>query len=183
MKNTRALLLLAVLTVIPIFAQAQAVDTEKVIAMSQAVAQAEGFGVPHTIPTRYHNPGNIRSTRNGHHYAGQVGLNHSGYVIFKNDSYGWRALREQLTLMASGQSAHYGVDMTITQVAKRYATNWRVWAKNVSNRLDVPPTTTLRAYFTPEEPVAPSMENVEIAQIDLSDILNVAISLPVLSKN
>jgi hypothetical protein len=183
MKNIRAFLVLAVLTLIPIFARAQVVDSKKVIAMSQAVAQAEGFGVPHTVPTRYHNPGNIRSTRNGHHYAGQIGLNRCGYVIFKKDSYGWQALREQLTLMALGQSAYYKTNMTITQVAKRYATSWRVWAKNVSGQLGVLPTTTLRAYFTPEEPVAPSIGSIEITQVDLRGILNGTISLPILAEN
>lgn len=126
---------------------AQHVDKQKVKKFATAVAQAEGFGVPHAVPTRCHNPGNIRSTRSGHHYAGQIGLNHNGYVIFKSDYYGWIALEKQLTLMASGRSAHYGTDMTIAQVAKHYATGWRTWSKNVAHRLGVTPDTSLAEYF------------------------------------
>ena len=131
---------------------AQQVDHEKVQSLAEAIAKAEGFGVKGAIPTRYHNPGNIRSTKTGHHYDGQIGLNHCGYVIFKSDRYGWRALREQLELMASGQSAHYGTDMTILNVAKIYATGWRLWAKNVSKGLGVSPATTLKEYFTVTAP-------------------------------
>jgi len=131
---------------------AQQVDHEKVQSLAEAIAKAEGFGVKGAIPTRYHNPGNIRSTKTGHHYDGQIGLNRCGYVIFKSDRYGWRALREQLELMASGQSAHYGTDMTILSVAKIYATGWRLWAKNVSKGLGVSPATTLKEYFTVTAP-------------------------------
>ena len=146
MKAKLLLLLMLALTGI---ASAQDVDKQKVANFATAVAHAEGFGVRNAIPTRYHNPGNIRSTRTGHHYAGQVGLNRSGYVIFKTDAYGWKALQDQLELMASGQSAHYDTNMTITKVAKRYATGWQVWSKNVAKRLGVPPTTTLAEYFAP----------------------------------
>ena len=132
---------------------AQQVDQDKVQGLAEAIAKAEGFGVKGAIPTRYHNPGNIRSTKSGHHYDGQLGLNCSGYVIFKSDRYGWRALREQLELMASGQSAHYGTSMTILKVAKIYATGWKLWAKNVSKGLGVSPTTTLKEYFTLTPPV------------------------------
>jgi hypothetical protein len=160
MKAKLLLLLMLVLTGI---ASAQDVDKQKVANFATAVAKAEGFGVPHAIPTRYHNPGNIRSTRTGHHYAGQVGLNRCGYVIFKSDAYGWKALQEQLELMASGQSAHYDTNMTIVSVAKMYATGWRVWSKNVAKRLGVPPTTTLAEYFAAEAP-----EPSDTTEADLS---------------
>jgi hypothetical protein len=144
------------------------VDKQKVAQFATAVARAEGFGVPHAVPTRYHNPGNIRSTRTGHHYAGQIGLNRCGYVIFKNDAYGWKALQEQLVLMASGKSAHYGTSMTITQVAKMYATGWRLWSKNVAHNLGVQPTMTLREFFAPEEAptvtMTATMPNITFSQ-------------------
>jgi hypothetical protein len=151
----KAKLLLLIVLALTSIASAQTVDKQKVSEFATAVARAEGFGVKNAIPTRYHNPGNIRSTRTGHHYAGQVGLNRSGYVIFKSDRYGWKALQDQLVLMASGQSAHYGTDMTITKVAKIYATGWRTWSKNVAKVLGVPPTTTLADFFAETEPEAP----------------------------
>ena len=157
----KAKLLLLLILLLPALSAAQDVDKQKVALFATAVAHAEGFGVPRAIPTRYHNPGNIRSTRTGHHYAGQIGLNRSGYVIFKNDAYGWKALREQLVLMASGQSAHYNTHMTITSVAKMYATGWRTWSKNVAKQLGVEPTTTLAEFFN-LEPTAPAVLMTDI---------------------
>ncbi len=163
----KAKLLLLIVLALGSIASAQTVDKQKVSEFATAVARAEGFGVKNAIPTRYHNPGNIRSTRNGHHYAGQVGLNRCGYVIFKSDAYGWKALNDQLELMASGQSAHYGTDMTITQVAKRYATGWRVWSKNVAHQLGVEPNTKLNEFFA----VAPEPE-VPVLDDEIAGIVN-----------
>lgn len=142
-KTLFALLISLCLTVV---VHGQSLDEQKLDAFAHAVALTEGFGTPHTVPTRYHNPGDIRAHK-GVHYPGQVGLNRHGYVIFKDDAAGFAALKDQLRTTLEGQSKHYNVDMTITQVAKLYATKWRVWAKNVSKHLDVPPSTTLRAYF------------------------------------
>lgn len=159
----RAKLMLAAMLALPLFAAAQTVDQQKLDSFATAVAHAEGFGVPHAIPTRYHNPGNIRSTRNGHRYAGQVGLNRCGYVIFKSDAYGWKALKDQLVLMASGQSAHYDTDMTITKVAKRYATGWRTWSKNVAKVLGVEPSTTLAEFFADVPPPQEDAQDADLA--------------------
>ena len=178
MKNIRALLVLAVLTITPIFARAQAVDTDKVHSLAVAIAKAEGFGVKGTVPTRYHNPGDIRS-RSLHAYKGQIGLNRCGYVIFKNDKAGFAALETNLLLMASGQSKFYGPNMTIIKIAKTYATGWRLWSKNVCKTLGVPPTTTLRAYFAPEEIVAPTVP-VQSVMVELPTM---GIVLPILAEN
>jgi|HubBroStandDraft_1064217.scaffolds.fasta_scaffold133585_3 hypothetical protein len=183
MKNIRALLVLAVLTIAPIFARAQVViDSQKVHTLALAVAKAEGFGVKGTVPTRYHNPGDIRST-SLHAYKGQVGLNRCGYVIFKNDKAGFAALESNLILMASGQSKHYGPNMTITKVAKTYATGWKLWAKNVSKTLGVSPTTTLAAYFAPEEIVAPVIEFESQNGIDTISQMFPSIVLPIIAEN
>jgi hypothetical protein len=37
--------------------------------------------------------------------------------------------------------------MTLAQVAKKYAANSRIWAKNVAHNLGVTPSTTLQEYF------------------------------------
>jgi hypothetical protein len=139
------------------------VDEQKVDAFAHAIASAEGFGVKHTIPTRYHNPGDIRADRSVR-YPDQVGLR-KGYVVFKNDEAGFAALKTQLRKIVNGESRHYNPDMTIEKVAKVYAGNWRRWSKNVCRQLQVPPSTTLRAYLAmkfpdlvPFNPAVPVLE-------------------------
>lgn len=127
-------------------AQATQPDNDRVDALAHAIAKAEGFGVHGTIPTRYHNPGDIRAGKTAH-YPGQVGLNKHGYVIFKNDAAGFAALNSLLLKMASGESRFYGTDMTVLKMAKIYATGWRLWAKNVTKNLGISPSITLKAYF------------------------------------
>lgn len=145
-KTLFALLISLCLTVVA-HGQVLSMDEQKLDAFAHAIARAEGFGVRNTIPTRCHNPGDIRSSRSGHHYAGQVGLSKRGYVIFKNDAAGFAALKDQLRLILSGQSKHYNADMTIAHVAKVYSGGSRAWSKIVSKHLEVPASTTLRTYF------------------------------------
>jgi hypothetical protein len=123
--------------------------------LARAIAKAEGFGVKGAIPTRYHNPGDIRASR-GVRYPGQIGLNKSGYVIFKNDKAGWAALEDQIDRIAAGQSRFYTVNDTLKQLAKKYATS-PTWIRNVAHNLgvtsgtnlfeilDVPPVLTTRS--------------------------------------
>ncbi len=161
----KAKLLLFISLVLPVVSAAQTVDQQKVATFATAVAHAEGFGVRQAIPTRYHNPGDIRST-SAHAYAGQVGLNKAGYVIFKNDHYGMKAFQAQIVLMATGQSKHFTTNMTLAQVAKIYTPiGWKAWMKNVTNELGVTPNTTLAAYFTP---AAPQPEATEDAVLDFT---------------
>jgi len=156
------------------------IDSEKVDALAHAIGKAEGFGVKGAVPTRYHNPGDIRTFKKGVRYPGQIGVNRQGYVIFKNDAAGFAALRSNLTKMAAGESKYYGRNMTIKSVAKLYATKWRTWSKNVSHNLGVEPSTTLKAYFTPEEPVAPQIGFVA-TNLDPA-ILNTPTTLPILQQ-
>lgn len=107
----------------------------------RAIARAEGFGRAGTIPTRYHNPGDLRS-KSLHAYPGQVGLNRHGYVIFHSDAYGWAALRAQIELAVNGRSRFYSVNDTLKHFAKRYATG-RTWVKNVCSFLAIKPDTRL----------------------------------------
>jgi hypothetical protein len=109
--------------------------------LMKAIAKAEGYGVKGAIPTRYHNPGDIRASR-GVKYPGQVGLNKHGYAIFKNDCFGWAAMQGQLDKIINGESRFYSVNMTLRQLAKLYATS-PLWVKNVAKNLGVTPNTTL----------------------------------------
>lgn len=161
-------------------AQTVVMDEQKLDAFAQAVAKAEGFGVKHTVPTRYHNPGDIRTFKPGVRYPGQIGVNRQHYVIFKDDAAGFAALKNILRRMALGQSKYYGQDMTINNVAKVYATGWRRWAKNVAHNLGVPPTTTLREFFQVEEIEAPSFL-IPNSPDSLREILKTNVTMPVLA--
>lgn len=134
-------------------AHAQTMDEGRLDAFAHAVARAEGFGVKGAIPTRYHNPGDIRTFRPGVHYLGQIGVARHGYVIFRNNSYGFLALKGILRGIVLGESRYYRDTMTVSSVARLYATGWRRWAKNVSKNLGITPNTKLREYLQVLDPV------------------------------
>jgi hypothetical protein len=68
-------------------------------------------------------------------------------VIFKSDTAGWNALYHQIDKALSGDSKYYRQDMTLREVAKRYAANSTRWARNVARQLHVTPDTTLEEFF------------------------------------
>jgi hypothetical protein len=113
----------------------------KIEQFAHAIARAEGFYRKGTIPNRYHNPGDLKAVK-GFTYPGQVGIGKGRHVIFANYTAGWNALYHQIHKMLAGDS-HYSPSMTIEQVARKYAGNWRQWSRNVSHNLGVPATTTL----------------------------------------
>ena len=117
----------------------------RVSQLATAVARTEGFYVKGTTPNRLHNPGDIRA-RATHAYAGQVGLSKRGYVIFKNDAWGWAALEKQIEKMIDGTSLVYTPDMTFSRIAKRYASDPR-WVQNVCKILKISPRTTFAEFF------------------------------------
>jgi hypothetical protein len=116
----------------------------KIERFAHAIAKAEGFYRRGTIPNRYHNCGDLKAVK-GFIYPGQVGIG-KGHVIFANDAAGWNALYHQISKMITGESRHYSPSMTINQIAKRYAGNWRQWGRNVSHNLGVSSTTTLGSF-------------------------------------
>lgn len=126
---------------------AQGPDVGKVNKLATAISHAEGFGKRGTIPTRYHNPGDLKALPNSPPYVGQVRIGKGGHIVFRNDEAGKAALRDSILKMVDGRSGYYHANMTLKQVARRYAENWRPWVRIVSRELGVAPTTTLRAYF------------------------------------
>jgi len=147
------LLLLLGLSVLPAVGRAQIVDRQKLNSLATAVAHAEGFGVRRTIPTRYHNPGDLKSARIYRRLPGQKTLGKGDHVIFESDAAGWAALKDYLSKMVDGRSKRYNPNMTLAQVAKIYAGNWRPWLKTVAKELDVSPSIRLRdLLFESDEP-------------------------------
>jgi hypothetical protein len=127
--------------------RAQGPDTSKINDLATAISHAEGFGIRGAIPSRYHNPGDLKAHPDSLPLAGQVRLGKAGHIVFKDDEAGKAALRDYILKMMDGRSGHFHPNMTLNQVARVYAENWRPWVKAVSTELGVPPTTTLRAYF------------------------------------
>ena len=131
----------------PVRGLAQVPDTGKVNDLATAISHAEGFGKRRALPSRYHNPGDLKTRQGCAPLAGQVRVGKAGHIVFKDDEAGKAALRDYVSKMMDGRSGHFHPDMTFNQVARRYAQNWRPWVKIVSTELGVPPNTTLRAYF------------------------------------
>jgi hypothetical protein len=105
----------------------------KVVLLAHAIAQAEGYNVPHSIPNRCFNPGDLKGT----HFPGQVGVCRGGHARFRNAAAGWAALYHQIEKIQDGTSTKYTPRATFRQVAKTYAQNYRPWLKIVTKALQV----------------------------------------------
>jgi hypothetical protein len=120
-------------------------QSSKVEDFARAIAHAEGFYTPGTIPNRYRNPGDLKFV--SVKYPGQIGVGKAGHVIFRSEAAGWAALYHQIDKAMNGESQFYNPAMTFRQVAKKYAGNWRVWCSNVTSALGVSADDTLYDYF------------------------------------
>jgi len=94
------------------------VGAQKLDTLCHAIAHAEGFGIPHTIPTRYHNPGDLKSRPGLPPLEGQRKIGKAGHVVFVNDEAGWAALREYITGIAEGRRKHYAASMTLSATSR-----------------------------------------------------------------
>jgi hypothetical protein len=120
---------------------------DKIEAFAHGIAMTEGYFLKGTLPNRYHNPGDLKYMAKGEKYPGQVGIGKGGHIIFRNSAAGYSALYRQIDKMLTGESKYYKQEMTILQVGKLYAQNYRLWAKNLAKNLGVKPSTTLEEYF------------------------------------
>lgn len=96
-------------------------------AMAMAIAHAEGFFVPGSIPARANNPGDlvIPGWRGG-------SLGEQNISVFPSAAAGWQRLYSQLQLIADGRSHVYTPDMTIADVGSKWtATQASAWVNNV----------------------------------------------------
>jgi hypothetical protein len=112
-------------TVLPMTPQSVGIDY-----VSQAIAYAEGYFTPMTIPYRTNNPGDLR-------VPGWTGPTDSGFPVFASASEGWSRLYHQLDLIRTGASSVYSPDMTLSQVAAHWTANDQGnWVTNVSHYLN-----------------------------------------------
>jgi hypothetical protein len=125
--------LLALLLTTSCFSQVQT--------LAKAIAKAEGFSKAGSLPSRYRNPGDLKVVR-GYRYPGQEGVGKGGHVIFRSSAAGWAALEHQINKITDGTS-RYNVNMTLEEIGKKYAGNWRVWSTSVARNLGVTPRTSL----------------------------------------
>ena len=118
----------------------------KVNDLASAIARAEGFYVPGSIPQLAKNPGNLKSptwTYAGEREGQTLG---SGIVVFQTADAGWAALKRQLMLIISGESNVYSLAMTIRQMGTTWtgnATEGAAWSNNVALAFGVNPDTPL----------------------------------------
>jgi hypothetical protein len=114
----------------------------KVYLLATAIAQAEGFYVPDSLPARCHNPGDLE--------LGSVGCGmEQGKTIFPTDQAGWMALEHQCDLMLTGHSHVYKLTDRIIDVAGKYTggDNPTAWASIVAHKLGVSAAATLQQYI------------------------------------
>lgn len=78
--------------------------------LAQLIAQEEGFGIPHTIPTLRHNPGDLRHAP----HASHTGISPEGIGIEPSDELGAEDLERQLFLYAAR-------GLTLTSMVAEYA--------------------------------------------------------------
>jgi hypothetical protein len=121
---------------------------EKVQRFAQAIAKAEGFGKPGAVPTLSHNPGDL-----GPGDTGYQGRFTAGSVVSQlpDDETGWQKLRDKLRRIFSGKSTTYSPNMTITEMAQKYAGDWQNWSNNVSADLGVSPDTRISDWLESEQ--------------------------------
>lgn len=118
----------------------------KIRSFAQAVANAEGWNVPNSIPRRANNPGNLKN--------GAPTLTGTSITQYESADQGWAALYRQLGLIVSGRSAHYDLGDTIATMAARYANEpgetagGNRWAQNVASYLGVSTATPLWEVLT-----------------------------------
>src|SRR5215469_16040434 len=90
-----------------------------------AIAAAEGFNTPGSIPATHNNPGDLVN------WPG-VPADANGYSIFATAADGWNALQEQLDLILNGGSAYYNPEMSIAQMGSIWSGGDPNWALNVA---------------------------------------------------
>jgi hypothetical protein len=108
-------------------------------ALANAIANAEGYGVPGAIPTVANNPGSLAIGDIGYGTMGSAGI-----TVFPTLADGQAALNSQVNSILSGNSSYYSPDQTISQIGQTYSGSSNGnWANNVAKYLGVTPSTTL----------------------------------------
>lgn len=106
--------------------------TPPVRVLAEAIAYAEGFGLPGAVPTRAHNPGDLK-------IPGWTGAKTGveGISVFESDYDGWMHLYQQLERIRTGNSSVYTTEMSFQDMADKWTdTAQAPWAQNVVTYLN-----------------------------------------------
>lgn len=102
-------------------------------ALALAIAHAEGYGIPGTIPTRANNPGDLVETTSP---KTRPTLGTERISVYATAADGWRALHHQLQLIADGRSHVYRATDTFADMARKWtSTDVGAWLGNVIDHL------------------------------------------------
>lgn len=106
--------------------------------MADAIKSFEGW-YPGSRSYRNNNPGNLRWFGSSIPWAGAIGTDESGHVIFDSEASGMDALKHQLRLMLTGQSSVYSLSDTLYEVFQKYAEGSQAeYAEFVAGKLNAP---------------------------------------------
>src|SRR5258707_6736343 len=118
---------------------------DRVWNVCRAIARAEGANVEGDNPDRLTNLGDISD--DGITYGFEP---HSGSSVtkFPDKETGWQWLYNKIqNAFVLGKSHVYSPSMTWTQLAQKWAANWRPWLDEVSGSLGVAADETVGSYF------------------------------------
>jgi hypothetical protein len=106
--------------------------------LAQAIATAEGYFQPGSLPARTNNPGDLKLGDRG--YGTE-----QGKTIFPNSQSGWDALYHEINLILNRQSNYYNPSMSILEIAYVWTGNDNPegWAHIVASYLGVGVNTSL----------------------------------------
>lgn len=109
---------------------------------AEAIAHAEGFYTPNSLPSRCHNPGDLAIGDRGLGTARSTGYGASDITILASDEEGWQLLHSQVHRMLYGPSHIYRPELTLAETAIKYAMDAN-WGINVARTLGVDVSITL----------------------------------------
>ena len=117
---------------------------DRIWAIAQAIALAEGYNVVGSNPFRLNNPGDISDG-----YMRFGGEQHSGSNVthFPNAGIGWQWLYDKLNRIAQGKSSVYSPEMTWQELGEKWAGDSVDWVKNVTQELGVDPQFSFGSYL------------------------------------
>jgi len=111
----------------------------------RAIAYAEGYNVPNSVPARLNNPGDISdgsSTFGNEFHSG------SHVTTFPDANTGWSWLYTKISRAANGNSSVYDPSMSWREIGAKWAPpNAEVWASNVAGALGVDADSSLGDYI------------------------------------
>lgn len=110
---------------------------DKIWDICRAIAFAEGANISGSNPDKLNNPGDISD--GSVTFAYLIPEFHSGSVIthFPDKATGWQWLYNKVQRHVSGKSSTYPQEISVSEFAQKYASDWQNWVANVSQHLGI----------------------------------------------